>query len=125
MEFDISMNVDSENELEVNECGQKKVQTEESLRTNSELEGDWLFHISSGVKLSYSDKAAIVNNNRLNDKHINFAQGLLKSQFSSIEGLQCTLYQSRLKLDCTRPLVQIVHTHGDHWVVISNIGVNY
>ncbi len=70
--------------------------------------------------MSFNDKSIIETNNELNDNHINFAQGLLKSQFSSIEGLCCTLYQSRFKIDCMKPLVQIIHSRGDHWIVISS-----
>ena len=63
----------------------------------------------------------IGNSSKWNDKHIFFAQCLLMSQFKNIAGFKCTLLQPRLKLDCSKDLVQILHICGGHWIVISNI----
>lgn len=82
---------------------------------------NWLAFGNGGLKLTISDKQDIETGKQLNDKHVNFAQFLLKSKFDQTEGLSCTLYQSKLNLDNTKPLVQILHSRGNHWIVISNI----
>lgn len=63
----------------------------------------------------------ITKGQKLNDNHINYAQGILKVSFPGIEGLKCVLVQKRLKFDITSDVVQILHTRGDHWIVISNL----
>ncbi len=45
--------------------------------------------------LTLSDEKDLVNNEMLNDRHINVAQRLLNIQFPDIEGLGHTLLQSR------------------------------
>jgi len=55
---------------------------------------------------------------RLNDQHMNYAQAMIKSQFS-LEGLQCMLFQTT-----QQPLqneLQIVHSRGNHWIVASTL----
>ena len=73
--------------------------------------------------LLVSDIEALCNGDKLNDKHINFAQALLKAQFPSVEGLSCTLYQSkpRASSEKIRSGLQIVHCRNDHWILVSNI----
>lgn len=51
---------------------------------------------------------------RLKDYHINFAQAIIKDQFS-IEGLQCTLLQKTHQTLNNR--LQIIHSRGNHWIV--------
>lgn len=58
---------------------------------------------------------------RLNDRHINFAQAMLRSQFPQCAGLRNTLLQHRVEFSVTNKIVQILHTRNDHWVVLSNI----
>ena len=53
--------------------------------------------------------------------NIDFAQHFLKSAFPSIEGLKCTLLQSRLKFNTEEKFVQVLHSRGDHWILVSNI----
>ena len=45
---------------------------------------------------------------------INFAQAIIKDQFS-IEGLQCTLLQKTHQTLNNR--LQIIHSRGNHWIV--------
>jgi len=55
---------------------------------------------------------------RLNDQHMNYAQAMIKSQFS-LEGLQCTLFQTT-----QQPLqneLQIILSRGNHWIVASTL----
>ena len=73
--------------------------------------------------MTHEDQRIIVKGEELNDKHINFAQTLLKKQFQGILGLNSTLLLStgRKPLLATGAL-QIIHTRGNHWIVASTIG---
>ena len=101
----------------------KRIRLEEdSPGQDSEVtETVWLALKGCNIMLSLTDKGVIENGKQLNDKHINFAQALLTTQYATVEGLKSTLYQWRFKLDCTKRLVQILHTRGNHWIVISNV----
>ena len=82
----------------------------------------WLYLESCYLKLNIEDKIAIERQEKLNDKHMNFAQALLQCQYPDVEGLRCTLLQDRLKLDCSsKTSVQILHVHGNHWITVSNV----
>ena len=48
-----------------------------------------------GQHLLHSDCDILQEGRCLNDKHINYAQKLLKLQFSCLEGLNLTLYQNK------------------------------
>ena len=59
---------------------------------------------------------------KLNVKRINFSQGLLNSYLVEQKGFGAhSLYQSWINVDCTKPVVLVLHSWGDHWIVISNI----
>ena len=58
---------------------------------------------------------------RLNDRHINFVQTLLRNQFPQCYRLQNTPLQGRHKYDVSAKLVQILHVCRNHWVVISSL----
>ena len=74
------------------------------------------------IILSKHDKEIISSGQRLTDKHINFAHSLLKRQFPSLEGLQSTLYQNRAhKYSSSRSALQIIHSHGNHWIVATTL----
>ena len=55
----------------------------------------------------------------LTDKHINYAQALIKAQFQ-IQGLQSTLLQKSMHRVPSN-MLQIVHCRGNHWIVASTI----
>ena len=75
-----------------------------------------------GIKLTPNDKDAIMNGQRLNDLVINFAQKVLKMQFPGIKGFQSTLLQEkRGKGTFYVDKVQIIHSHGNHWIVAATI----
>ena len=94
-----------------------KVEEEESTsRCDHNNEDVWLYH-----KIRLLNRNAMSNGRQLNDKHINFAQIILKEKFPDITGLQLTLLQTKFKLDIRMPLVQILHVHGNHWITISNL----
>ena len=48
------------------------------------------------------------------DKHINYAQVLLKQQFSSVGELESTLFQYESLKNKFQHGVQIVYSHGCH-----------
>ena len=56
---------------------------------------------------------------RLNDRHIGYAQMLLKVQHPKINGLQSTLKPSLIM--SLENAIQIVHCQGDHWIVASTV----
>ena len=97
----------------------KKIKLEDSKGDASH--DQWLYHELGKVRLTKEDKNAIADGKRLNDKHISFAQNVLKIQFPEIEGLKQTILQERFKLDSSKHIVQILHVHGDHWITISNL----
>ena len=57
------------------------------------LEETWLK--LDKVILKDCDKTVIQNGQRLNDRHINFAQVMLRRQFPHLEGLKLTLLQEK------------------------------
>ena len=59
---------------------------------------------------------------KLNDRHIDVAQGFLKQQFPGISGLQSPLLQKKKqpKADCQQQ-IQIIHSRGNHWIVASMV----
>ena len=81
----------------------------------------WATCAGTKINLYQEDKVLLETNQRLNDKHINFAQAMLRGQFPQCGGLQNTLLQGRHKYSTATKMVQILHVCGDHWVVISNL----
>lgn len=80
----------------------------------------WVQH--GGIFLSTEDKASIVNGELLNDEQVNFAQQLLKAQFPCLNGLRCTLLQSKKQsLEENKQVVQIIHSRGNHWIAVSSM----
>ena len=62
-------------------------------------------------------KVLLMTGISLTDKHINYAQALLKQQFTCVGGLQSTLFQYRPLQNKFPEGIQIIHSHGCHWVV--------
>ena len=81
----------------------------------------WATFHNTRIRLFVDDKLIIENGQKLSDRHINFAQAILRAQFPQCEGLQNTLLQDRLRWKATSNVVQIIHVRSDHWVVISNL----
>ena len=74
--------------------------------------------------LTEADKDIVTLGEKLNDKHINFAQALIKKKFGNLSGLHSTLTVSQLQTPMLSENVQVLqnlHIVGDHWVVASNI----
>lgn len=71
----------------------------------------------SYIVLTDEDRRMIVTGVELNDKHINYGQTLIKKQFGYIGGLTSTLLlSSRKYLLLGSGALQIIHTHGNHWI---------
>ena len=57
------------------------------------------------------------------NKHMKFAQALIKKQFHNLSGHQCTLTVSQLQAPMvSKNVLPILYIGFDHWVVASNIG---
>ena len=82
---------------------------------------DWVQQ--GGIVLTITDKEHILSGKKLNDLHINFAQTILKQQFSDLAGLKSTLLQTRKHpVEEKKEQIQIVHSRGDQWIVASSTG---
>ena len=57
----------------------------------------------------------------INDNHINFVKALLKKQFPHTDGWKETLLLHN-KQEKIKQGVQIIHTHGNHWIMASTLG---
>ena len=85
-----------------------------------ELTKEWVQ--LAGIVLTSSNKQHILDGEKLNDRHINMAQGLLKQQFSEITGLKSTLLQAKKqRKEDDKLKIQIVHCGGDHWIAASTV----
>lgn len=82
-------------------------------------EAIWLEFESS--RLTLSDRVVLRDGGRLNDRHVNFAQKLLKMQFPCVDGFRLTLQQSKEQPKIGEG-IQIIHCRGDHWVVAASLG---
>lgn len=77
---------------------------------------------SGGIKLTSNDRDAIMNEQRLNDLVINFAQKVLRMQFPSVKGFQSTLLQDKMSKGIfEQDKVQIIHSRGNHWIVATTM----
>jgi len=68
----------------------------------------------------------VITGQMLTDKHINFAQAILKHQFSNVSGLQSTLIihkANRITSINASRMLQALHSRGCHWIAISTIGI--
>ena len=74
-----------------------------------------------GHLLTLSDEKDLLNNKKLNDRHINLAQRLLSKQFPDIEGLGHTLFQSKPPIKSISNGLQIVFDRENHWIVASSL----
>jgi len=73
------------------------------------------------ISLTMFDKAQLSEGNRLNDHHINYAQCLLKRQFTNIKGLYLTLLQNKKLPKISHGLQIIFCSSRRHWIVASTI----
>lgn len=91
-------------------------------RIDEELGKDVWVVLGRKFVLLLEDKFCIESGSELNDIHINFAQLLIRKQFTHLGGLTSTLSLSQREtfLPVTDTL-QIVHDRGNHWIVVSTV----
>jgi hypothetical protein len=118
----------SSDHLEVQQPRPSKVDTVQTVYEDEDFEvemsknGDWVQ--CQDIVLSKVDRDIISNGQKLTDRHINYAQRLLKRQFPLLNGLKLSLCQMKEQSQEERlkeSKLQIFHTRGDHWTVASTI----
>ena len=85
----------------------------------------WLALDHPKLTLTEEDKRIIFEGDELTDKHINFAQALIKKQFNNIYGLTLAFRFSASRgatFSADHPALQIVHTGDSHWIVATSDG---
>lgn len=87
--------------------------------TGCTFEDDWIKF--GGLLVTKSDELALVNNKKLNDRHINLAQKILMKQFPGTEGLGYTIMQHKPPLIKISQGLQIIFIKGNHWIVASSL----
>lgn len=65
-------------------------QSSNKFESNS-LKSQWLHHVRCKIQLDSEDRNTIIHGERLNDKHIHYAQCLLSDKFPDVTGLKSTL----------------------------------
>ena len=76
------------------------------------------------TRLNLNDKIILQRGDELSDKHIQYAQKLIKEQFPFIGGLFSTLLQEKC-YNLHDGSVQIIHCLSrHHWIAVSNVGCN-
>ena len=95
---------------------------EDSASGDDSVQPVWLS--ANKISLLDEDRRIIATGEKLNDKHINFAQSLLKKQFKDIQGLISTLLLISRGPGHTIASngLQIIHTRDSHWIVATTIG---
>lgn len=75
-----------------------------------------------GVELSQADKLTNVSGEQLTDKHVNFAQELLKTQFKNVGGLRPTYLLSTLENAPYQrtSVLQMLHCRDNHWITAAS-----
>lgn len=94
-------------------------QPKKKRRTEQSCSKTWVQF--NGMVLSQLDKEQLFNGSWLSDRHINYAQSLLKKQFPHIDGWKDTLLVHK-KQKKIKQGVQIIHSYGNHWIVASTLG---
>ena len=115
---------------ETEETSNKKVKIEDSSQNDGDdgddndnkdaEEEEWLSF--QNILLTNSDRLVLMSGSELNDKHINFAQELLRKQFPSLHGLRSSLSPIVNIGVWVDNYVQIFHCFGNHWVCASTVG---
>ena len=80
-----------------------------------------------GLILTQRDRNILLSGQMPSDKHIDFAQTLLQSQFPTLNGLQSILFQSHSKgFKSSMNALQIIHSisRGNHWIVATTLHCN-
>ena len=95
------------------------VQATLNLHTNGDTE---IWVQCDRTWLNLNDKIILQRGDELSDKHILFAQKLIKEQYPLVGGLFSTLVQEKC-YNLNHDSVQILHCLGrHHWIAASNVG---
>lgn len=105
---------------EVSEPAAKKAKMENTVEDMPLPKSRWIQYGS--IKLDMEDKNIISKGGWLNDKHMDFAQAILRSTFKDLTGLRSTLISGTQATTSIPPSLQIVHTRGNHWIVVTTLG---
>ena len=81
----------------------------------------WLMFPGARIQFFTEDKVMIGECHWLNDCYINFVQAMLRVRSPKCNGIKNTLLQNQRRLTIANKIVQILHIHDYHWVVISNV----
>ena len=75
------------------------------------------------IELTMVDRRSITSGDLLSDKHIDFAQALLRKRHKELTGLNSTLLLAKHRnLARPPPSLQILHTRGNHWIIATTLG---
>ena len=82
----------------------------------------WRAKEEGASMLTLADKGHILAGEKLDDRHIDIAQNMLKEQFSKIGGLQSTLLQVKPQKQHIENKTFFNHnSRGDHWIVAATM----
>ena len=73
------------------------------------------------ISLCDQDQKILEEGGMLIDKHINFAQRLLKHLFPNIHSLQLTLLQDKNHKEPTTNRIQVLHVNKNHWACAASM----
>ena len=110
--------------LEMCDCGHVGV-SESAIELSSDEESEQVLPVNNPIgKLAVHDKEKIMSpKGWLSDQVIANAQDLILQQFPPILGLQSPILQEYLQYKVHQgEFCQIIHTGGNHWCVVANIG---
>ena len=90
-----------------------------SKKQRSDKDKEWVK--CDGLTLLEVDREELCNGMWLSDKHIDFAQKLLKKQFQQFDEWNSAQSIGNKKLQKIKHGIQVIHTCGNHWIVVSNL----
>ena len=84
----------------------------ESVQCTTLNDGPKLRLSFSCITLTIIDQGLIIQGKKLNDKHLNFSQAILKKQCAHLNGLHLTLLLFRMKeaLSNCKDVIKMIHT---------------
>ena len=100
------------------ETVEKKLKVEDDVCDNGDAHESTCWIKCGLFNLSIADKNVLITGDWVSDKHINFAQYLLKQQFPDLTGFVSTITISKAT-------IQVIHCRSNHWIVASDIKCNH
>ena len=93
----------------------------ESVKKEEQLWSLWWENESLGYHYNNLHLAAIIKEAELNDKHMNFAQEMIRKQCTWLQSTLTLALHPRPHITLTHPRLQIIHSKGNHLIVASTI----